>query len=145
MSADTLTERSDVIGEDRRRILVRMARVMFPHESLSDGPYQRMIDALLVDAAATPRLAGLLVQGTTDLDGAAGGDFTQLDDEAAYVLLERIQETPFFVAVKTRAITTLYSDHEVWEALGYEGPSFDKGGYRSRGFDDLDWLPDPPV
>jgi len=25
--------------------------------------------------------------------------------------------------------------------LGYEGPSFDKGGYINRGFDDLDWLP----
>jgi hypothetical protein len=26
--------------------------------------------------------------------------------------------------------------------LGYEGPSFDKGGYLERGFNDLDWLPD---
>jgi hypothetical protein len=145
MSADTVTARAEVIGEDRRRTLVRMARVMFPHQSLPDGPYQRMIDALLVDAAATPRLAGLLVQGTTDLDGLAGGDFTRLDDEAAYTLLEQIQETPFFVAVKTKAINALYGDQEVWEVLGYEGPSFDKGGYRSRGFDDLDWLPEPPV
>jgi hypothetical protein len=24
-----------------------------------------------------------------------------------------------------------------------EGPSFDKGGYLHRGFNDLDWLPDP--
>ena len=40
---------------------------------------------------------------------------------------------------------TLYSDPEVWELLGYEGPSFDKGGYIDRGFDDLDWLPDPRI
>jgi hypothetical protein len=35
----------------------------------------------------------------------------------------------------------LYDSAEVWDLLGYEGPSFDKGGYLHRGFDDLDWLP----
>jgi hypothetical protein len=28
----------------------------------------------------------------------------------------------------------------VWAKFGYEGPSADKGGYISRGFDDIDWL-----
>ena len=42
-------------------------------------------------------------------------------------------------------VVALYDDHEVWELLGYEGPSFDKGGYLHRGFDDLDWLPDPRI
>ena len=36
-------------------------------------------------------------------------------------------------------------DPEVWSLLGYEGPSFEHGGYLRRGFDDLDWLPDPRV
>ena len=42
-------------------------------------------------------------------------------------------------------VVALYDDREVWELLGYEGPSFDKGGYVDRGFDDLDWLPDPRI
>ena len=29
--------------------------------------------------------------------------------------------------------------------LGYEGTSFDKGGYVNRGFNDLDWLPEPRI
>jgi hypothetical protein len=33
----------------------------------------------------------------------------------------------------------------VWDAVGYEGPSVHKGGYVNRGFDDLDWLPDPRI
>jgi hypothetical protein len=33
----------------------------------------------------------------------------------------------------------------VWDLLGYEGPSFDKGGYLHRGFNDLDWLPEPRI
>ncbi len=38
-------------------------------------------------------------------------------------------------------MVALYDDKEVWEILGYEGASYDKGGYLHRGFDDLDWLP----
>jgi len=29
---------------------------------------------------------------------------------------------------------------EVWSAFGYEGESASKGGYMSRGFDDITWL-----
>jgi hypothetical protein len=53
--------------------------------------------------------------------------------------------TPFLTAIVDSVVVTLYSDPEVWELLGYEGPSFDKGGYIHRGFDDLDWLPDPRI
>jgi len=42
-------------------------------------------------------------------------------------------------------VLTLYNLPEVWEALGYEGASFDKGGYLTRGFNDLDWLPEPRI
>ena len=31
------------------------------------------------------------------------------------------------------------------QALGYEGSSFEQGGYLHRGFNDLDWLPEPRV
>ena len=42
-------------------------------------------------------------------------------------------------------MVTLYNDKEVWDVLGYEGASFDKGGYVNRGFNDLDWLPEPRI
>ena len=55
----------------------------------------------------------------------------------------RSPTAPFFKLVHATTVVALYDDHEVWELLGYEGPSFDKGGYLHRGFDDLDWLPRP--
>jgi len=33
----------------------------------------------------------------------------------------------------------------LWQVLGYQGPSFELGGYLNRGFNDLDWLPEPPL
>jgi hypothetical protein len=37
-------------------------------------------------------------------------------------------------------VTALYNQKELWPKLGYEGSSFDKGGYIERGFNDIDWL-----
>jgi hypothetical protein len=47
--------------------------------------------------------------------------------------------------VRSTAIVALYDDKEVWGLLGYEGSSYEHGGYVDRGFDDLDWLPDPRI
>ena len=45
--------------------------------------------------------------------------------------------------MRSTAVVEIYSDLRTWQLVGYEGPSFDQGGYLNRGFDDLDWLPDP--
>jgi hypothetical protein len=145
MSAETYAARPAIIGADARRSLLQMLRTMFPHSQIPDGPYERTVDALLADANASPRVTTLLTQGVSDLDAVAGKPFTQLSESDAYALLEGIQDTPFFALVKAKGITTLYNDQQVWEILGYEGPSFDRGGYINRGFNDLDWLPEPQV
>ena len=50
----------------------------------------------------------------------------------------------FFQALRGKTVTMLYNNERVWQAFGYEGASFEAGGYLDRGFDDLAWLPDPP-
>ena len=50
-----------------------------------------------------------------------------------------------FQHVRSTSVVTLYNDQEVWGLLGYEGSSFEKGGYINRGFNDLDWLPEPRI
>ena len=48
--------------------------------------------------------------------------------------------SPFFRSVYQATIDHLYNDERVWSHIGYEGSSFEKGGYLGRGFDDIDWL-----
>ena len=55
-------------------------------------------------------------------------------------ILEAIQDSDFFQAVRGGMITGIYNNPEVWPIFGFEGESFSKGGYINRGFDDIDWL-----
>ena len=66
-------------------------------------------------------------------------------DRAAAAIEAAVADSPFFAIVHSTTVVALYDQPQVWDLLGYEGPSFDKGGYLHRGFDDLDWLPDPRI
>lgn len=130
---------------EARTLLVRVLRVAFPHPQFPDGPYERTADTILEEANASTWWRVALTQGLNSLNDVCGGDFTSLPDDEALAVLRRVETSTFFGFVRRTAVLNLYDDAEVWEALGYEGPSFDKGGYLHRGFDDLGWLPDPRV
>jgi hypothetical protein len=127
------------------RALTDMVRVMFPHPSFPDGPYERCAQAILDAAADDVRFGTQLEQGLRDLDVVGGAPFAQLAPDKALDVLRGISSTEFFEGVRSRVVTSFYDDREVWSLLGYEGPSYDEGGYLERGFDDLDWLPDPRI
>lgn len=128
-------------AEDRK-LLTRMLRVMYPHARFPDDPYERTADAVVAAANKTPGQALTLDEGLKELRAKK---FEGLDDAAATAHLKSIEGTSFFGQVRGTAVVALYNDHEVWKLLGYEGPSFDKGGYLKRGFNDLDWLPEPRI
>ncbi len=126
--------------------LVRLLKVAYPHRGFPDGPYERTAQAVLDAAAANPRQLAQLIQGLGDLNVLRGIPFVELDDETALTVLRGIQDSSaFFANVRGIAVVALYDDHEVWDLLGYEGASFDQGGYVDRGFNDLDWLPEPKI
>jgi hypothetical protein len=139
-TADELT-----VTDAARPVLVRVLRVAFPHEKLPDGPYERTADTVIEAANASTWARLTLLQGIGTLDSVSGGAFGDLDDADALKVLRHVEATDFFGFIRRTAVVALYDDPEVWSALGYEGPSYDKGGYIDRGFDDLDWLPDPRI
>lgn len=134
-----------LLSDHDRLTLVRMLKIMFPHESFPDGPYERTARAVIDAATASPRSLAQLCQGLADLDKLREHPFMELDADVALTVLRGIQDAPFFTSVLEVASVKLYDDHEVWDLLGYEGASFDQGGYINRGFNDLDWLPEPRV
>lgn len=134
-----------LLSRQDQETLTRVIYAAFPHRTFPMGPYRRAADAVIEQAATNPRMLAQLVQGLAELDAQRDARFADLDVDTAAAVLRGADGSPFVTAIVDSAVVTLYSDPEVWELLGYEGPSFDKGGYIGRGFDDLDWLPDPRV
>jgi hypothetical protein len=133
------------LTDSSHRTLVRVLRVAFPHPAFPDGPYERTA-AKVVDAAAASTWSTLqLAQGLASLDTVAGRAFVDLGEDEALEVLRDVEDMEFFGLIRRTAVVGLYDDADVWDALGYEGSSFEKGGYVDRGFDDLDWLPTPRV
>ncbi|MEM1286701.1 MAG: Twin-arginine translocation pathway signal, partial [Pseudomonadota bacterium] len=55
-------------------------------------------------------------------------------------ILRGMEDTAFFQQVRGGLVTGLYNQKEVWPIFGYEGSSYEFGGYINRGFDDINWL-----
>lgn len=134
-----------LFSDHDHQTLIRLIQVMYPHDSFPRGPYERTAQAVFDAVAANPHRRAKLRQGLTDLDSLRPEPFLHLDESMALTVVRGIQDAPFFVDLLGVAGVAFYDDHEVWDLLGYEGPSFEQGGYLERGFNDLSWLPEPKI
>ena len=124
--------------------LLKMARQIFPHDRLDDSYYIRVVEDLDVEASGKPATAKMLSAGVATLDRSAKGNFAAEPAQEQTAALEKIQHTPFFEKVRSVELVSLYNNQEVWKVFGYQGASYPFGGYLHHGFNDLNWLPDPP-
>lgn len=124
------------------KTLIQLARDVYPHDRIADRFYAIAVKGHDEKAAADPAHKDLVESGIAGLDAAAGeGGYLGVGWEAERVkLLQSIEETPFFQAVRSDLVVSLYNQPDVWPIFGYEGESYSKGGYIERGFDDIDWL-----
>ncbi len=138
-AADDWAAELTAIDPQHAPVLLRLCRLLYPHDRLHDGYYASCVASLDVKAAADASLADQLREGVVKLGGEA---FLALPEQAQNSTLQALENEPFFQAVRGHMVVALYTDSKVWAELGYEGPSFPYGGYLERGFDDIDWLPD---
>ncbi len=123
--------------------LMKMGRTLFPHAKLPDAVYALLAKDLDAGATADSKTTALLRDGIVSLDKAAGGNFAKASAAKQLAAVKSIEATPFFAAVRGKCVTSLYDNDMAFAALGYPGSSWEKGGYITRGFQDLKWLPEP--
>jgi hypothetical protein len=124
--------------------LLAMARRIFPHRGIDDSCYLKVVEVLDANSKSDPAVAKMLTEGVVALDGSGGTKFADLKENEQVIALEAVQTTPFFQKVRGTELESLYSNPGTWKAFGYQGPAYAYGGYIHRGFNDLNWLPDPP-
>jgi hypothetical protein len=130
------------VSPEAMRVLLQMARDIYPHDQVADRFYAIALKGQDDKAAADPAHKALLEEGAKDLDARAGArGYLGLGwEEDRVAVLRQIEDTPFFQAIRGDLVVSLYNQPDVWPIFGYEGASAPLGGYLERGFDDIEWL-----
>ncbi|ADZ69893.1 Twin-arginine translocation pathway signal [Polymorphum gilvum SL003B-26A1] len=120
--------------------LIQMARDIYPHDHVADSYY-----AAAVKGYDNADQAAMVEAGVAALDavaeGLGHGGYLAIGWERERVeLLRALERSPFFQTVRGGLVTGLYNQKDVWPLFGYEGESYSKGGYITRGFDDIKWI-----
>jgi hypothetical protein len=123
--------------------LMAMGRVLYPHKKLPDAVYALLVKDLDAKAAGDAAAATQIRDGVAALDKAAGGSFAKAAAPRKLAIVKAMEGQPFFGTVRGQCITSLYDNDMAYAVFGYPGSSWEKGGYITRGFQDLKWLPTP--
>lgn len=120
--------------------LVQMARDIYPHDKVGDEFY-----VIAVKGYDTADAAPGIEAGIAALDAAAQGkgfaSYLETGWERERVdILRRMEDSAFFQQIRGGLVTGLYNQKAIWPIFGYEGSSFEFGGYIDRGFNDINWL-----
>ncbi len=125
--------------------LVQMARDIYPHDHFGDELYAQAVKGHDEMAARDAPFKAMIETGIASLNTAANtlghADYLSTGWESERVeILRGIEDGEFFQTIRGGLVVGLYNQKPVWKLLGYEGSSYDKGGYLERGFDDVAWL-----
>lgn len=134
-----------LLAPDMAHTLLVAARTLYPHDGLPERVYRRVILHFDRMAAMSPAAAQSFAEFVDRVDAAMPLPFRDLSESYRVAVLTSLEESAAFRLVQRSAVRFLYDDVEVWQAFGYEGASVHLGGYAARGFNDLDWLPEPPA
>lgn len=144
-SSEVYAQAFKTLGASAGKDLLRLARDIFPHDQLADKYYLQAVEPYDAAAAKDPEKKKLLVDGLKLLNATAQKMHKQpyagIQEESKRIeVLVSIESSPFFQKVKGDLVTGLYDNKAVYPFFGYEGSSWQQGGYINRGFSDIDWL-----
>jgi hypothetical protein len=142
--AEQWTAGLKTLNAHQGQTLLAMFRQIFPHPQLDDTYYIMAVQDLDAEAATKTDTSKLLRDGIARLDTVKGAKFVTLGPADQVAALKQLDRTDFFTKVRNSELVSLYNNHDVWRKLGYPGGSYAIGGYLHHGFNDLNWLPDPP-
>ena len=131
------------VENDMTGFLKIMLQILFPHDRLDEAAYEDVARAMSAAVLADPDLHALVRVGRRQLDDESSKPWEALAPLDQIHGLAQVEGSAFFQTIRGLGNFLFYNNPDLWPFFGYEGSSYEKGGYINRGFDDLDWLPDP--
>ena len=134
-------------SNDQKLMLLAVAKDTYPHDPalVEDKYYQATVDAILGEAAKDAKVAEMVTKGLADLEARSNaahktGYMGIKEYEKREGILRSIQFTDFFQKIRGGLLFGLYNNKELYPKFGYDGSSWEKGGFINAGFDKIDWL-----
>ena len=127
------------LDDTQAKTMLAMVRQLFPHDKLGDEYYWVVVESIDHDMAGSPALAARIRDGLAELNHAAGGKFAAVDADKQADVMKNLERTPFFSDMFGKTQFYFYNNKAVWPKFGYEGSSWENGGYINRGFNDVTW------
>ena len=131
------------LSTEQGQALMAMGRTLYPHQKLPDAVYALLAKDLDAKAAGDAGSAKLISEGIAWLNQSAGGNFAKASAPKREEIVRGMEGTAFFGTVRGQCVTSLYDNDMAYAVFGYPGSAWEKGGYITRGFQDLKWLPEP--
>ena len=110
-----------VLNEHESETLLNMTRQLYPHDKIADKFYAVVVKALDDDASANTDTAKQLKAGVAELDKLAQGNWSELSADKRETILKKIDSTAFFQQVRSKCVTGIYNNKDLWDHFGYEG------------------------
>jgi hypothetical protein len=121
------------------KVMLAMTRQLFPHDKLGDEYYQVVVESIDKEMTGSKELAAQIREGLAKLNESTGGNFVAAGADKQIEVMTKMETSPFFAAMQGKTQYYFYNSQAVWAKLGYEGSSWEKGGYINRGFNDVTW------
>ena len=123
-------------------LLPSVIRELFPHAGLGEDFYAGIASALWQKISADTVQSREVESGLARLATCCGsGGWETAGRDTRVAALTEMQHEAYFQILKGGALELIYRDPRVWERIGYGGNALAQGGYLTRGFDQIDWLP----
>jgi hypothetical protein len=122
--------------------LVQMVRHLYPYDAITDDIYAQVLDDVLTATANDETFVDTLRAAERSLNSQQPSDFVDLRADDQIKAMQAVEQTDFFATIHGAVKYRLFNHPAIWSILGYEGPSFQLGGYLHRGAGEIDWLPE---
>ena len=135
--------KKSAINNHVAKTMLLVGKDMFPGKRFSDDLYMIAVDSLDGKASKDESVKSALADGVAAFDKAAGGKYIDASSKKRMKVLKSMEGEGFFNTMRGEMVNVFFNNPRVWAVAGWEGASYDKGGYYLRGFQDADW-PQPP-
>ncbi len=131
------------LSADEIEVLTAYSHSLLPILEPAHPRYRQVAKKLAELASQNDGMAGFIRGGINAVEIPDQEVWHNLSTEQRAKLVAKQEATPFFGFLHWTTSEIVMREEALWQRLGYQGSAIEQGGYIHRGFDDIDWLPQP--